>query len=66
MSNPKYVYRVREELDSSSAEKDLGVLVDEKLNTGQQCVLAAWKANVILGSTGKRVARWTREMIVPL
>jgi len=32
----------------------------------QQCVLAAWKADCILGSIRSGVARRTREVIVPL
>ena len=59
-------YRLGDDLlEMCSAEKDLGVPVDNRLATSQQRALVAKNTNGILGAL-KRVASRSREVILPL
>ena len=55
-----------DQLERSSVEKDLGVLVDNWLAMRQQCDCKAKMTNRVLGCIKKSMASRSREVILPL
>jgi len=66
-NNSMHQYRLGvDQLQSSSVERDPGVLVDHRLTMSQQCALVAKKANGLLWCIKSSVASRTREVLLPL
>ena len=65
--NLKHKYRLgREWFESNPKEMDLAVLADGRLDMSCQCVLAAKKANRILGCIKRGMTSRLTEVIPPL
>ena len=65
--NHHYQYKLGDEMtEHSPIKKDLGVLVNGKLDMRQQCALVAQKASHILGCSKRSMVSCPREVILSL
>lgn len=61
---PLWTYRIRNKrIEFSPKERDLGILVDDKLNMSPQCALADKRANCVLGCIKHSVANQAKAAI---
>jgi len=66
-SDARYKYKLGEKwLESSPAERHLGLLVDTRLTMTQQCDLAADRAKCIQGCIKHSITSRSKEVIIPL
>ena len=66
-NNPHHQYNLGDEgTEHIPAEKDLGVLVDGKLDTSKKCAPSAQKVNHTLGCIKRSVASRVREVILSI
>ena len=66
-NNPMHQYRLGVDLlESSSVERDLGVLVDDKVDHEPVVCPGCQKANGILGCNRRSVVSRSREVLLPL
>jgi len=66
-NNTMHQHRLRFDLmEGSSVERDLGVLVDDKLTMSQHCALVAKKTNGMLGCINKSVTTRSRKVLLPI
>ena len=65
--NARHNYKLGEEcLESSPAERDLGVMVGSRLSGSQQCALAAKRTNHSLGCIKHSISSQSKEVIILL
>ena len=66
-NNRHHTYRLGNSLlISTEAEKDIGVIIDSKMNMGQQCGDAVRKANHTLSCIHRCISSRSKEVILPL
>ena len=65
-NNCKYQYRLEHDLlERSSAVRNLGDQVDDRVLMSQQCALVAMKANGSLGCTAQSMGCRVRTLLLP-
>ncbi|KAJ7409148.1 hypothetical protein WISP_116409 [Willisornis vidua] len=65
LSNPRYTNKLVKVIESSTVQKVLGVMVDEKFSVSWQCALTVQKANGILGCIKRNTGSMLKEVILP-
>ncbi|CAM4707266.1 unnamed protein product [Lepidochelys kempii] len=67
INNKNFSYKLgTHQLEVTEEEKDLGVLVDNRMTMSRQCDMALKKANAVLGCIRRGISSRDKEVLVPL